>query len=84
MKHDYGWKDRYDLPNKGRFKILTAPVLMLLKVKLYELKIICPIYKGKGSSQEPENYTRISLLSVFGKDIFRDFSRQTEELVVEP
>jgi hypothetical protein len=33
----------------------------------WKVAIICPIYKGKGSPQEPGNYKGISLLSVLGK-----------------
>jgi hypothetical protein len=50
----------------------------------WKVAIICPIYKGKGSPQEPGNYTGYFVIISFGKNIFRDFSRQTEGLVVEP
>jgi hypothetical protein len=33
----------------------------------WKVAIICPIYKGKGSPQEPGNYTGIFLLSILEK-----------------
>jgi hypothetical protein len=73
----------FSIKNDG-IKILTN---MFNKVKNknefpsdWKVAIICPIYKGKGRPQEPGNFVIIS----FGKNIFRDFSRQTEGLVVKP
>jgi hypothetical protein len=63
------WKI-FSITNDG-IKILTS---LFNKVKNknefpseWKVAIICPIYKGKGSNQEPGNYRGISLLSVLGK-----------------
>jgi hypothetical protein len=63
------WKI-FSITNDG-IKILTN---LFNKVKNknefpsdWKVAIICPIYKGKGSPQEPGNYRGISLLSVLGK-----------------